>query len=230
MPQPLRKWDPRVHFDAACLEQRPKLAAKIAQIAAASTNLDVHIGFLLADIAGSKADVGITMYLALSGSAAQESVFIAVAEKYVPPKLMERLADIMKKQVRARARERNAIIHATWSLHPDDQDALINCPPQSAILHMGEMISHFKTHKNLDTFEGGLENLMIYKAKDFDDVLTRIGETRKAIDAFRTDFETFQTELRQQLLSLANALSKMPKPAHPDKPQSAPPESSEPDQ
>ena len=227
MPQPLKKWDAKIRFDPESLAQRPKLAIKIAQVAAAWTNLEVHIGFLLADIMQSKADVGVTMYLALSGSAAQEAVFTAVAEKYVPGKHMEKLAALLK-TIRKRAKERNAIIHATWSLHPDDEAALINCPPQSVILEMGHMISHFKTHgETSTTYEHSLAGVMIYKEQDFEDLLARFKEVRKAIDEFKADFEKFREELFQHIRELGDAAAKALGIAHQDKPQETPPKSPE---
>ncbi len=229
MPQPLKKWDDRIRFSPDSLAQRPNLAVKIAQVVAASTNLEVHIGRLLAEIMQSKADVGVTMYLALSGSAAKQAVLQAVADQYVLDKTSRNKFSALIKSIRHRAKERNAVIHGMWSLHPGDNQALINCPPQSMISEVARLtstISHLESHPGTSaTYSSRLAGIMVYKERDFDNVLARIKTVREDIDDLKGTITGFRHEFQQKLLQIEKAADRFLSAIRQEVPPDAPPNS-----
>ena len=97
MPQPLTKWLPEIDFDTDALTLRPELAIYIAQVSAAWTEIQVSLGFQLAIMLHAEARTGVSMYLALTGSAAQGSVLEAAAEATLPENLKGEFADLLIK-------------------------------------------------------------------------------------------------------------------------------------
>ena len=225
MPQPLKRWLPEIDFTTAALAQRPDLAVRIAQVSAAWAEIQVSLGHLLAIILHTEAGTGVSMYLALTGSAAQEHVLSAAAETKLPKGFKSEFATLLK-MVRARSKERNDIVHGLWSVHPKKADALINCPPDNLVR---DTVNAFEEFLILGWVrppsEDFVRNLMVYKAKDFTDILDRLYAAR---DQLRT-FGLRVSEAHRKQLTLADALKRQPATAEasipPDKSQTNPKES-----
>jgi hypothetical protein len=131
MPQPLRQWVP-TDFSNEVLTNRPDLAVGIARVSAAWTYLETEIGLLVAIALDTEARVGVAMYLALTGSAAQDRVLAAMVQLKLTEPMQVEFLDFLS-EIRTRASERNNIVHALWGVSDKLPDALINCPPDNLI-------------------------------------------------------------------------------------------------
>jgi hypothetical protein len=186
MPQPLRKWLPGVEFTEEALAQRPNIAAKIAQVAAAWSSVEVDVGLLLAILLDTEALTGVSMYLALSGSAAQDRVLLAAAEARLPDD-MQHIMSNMLRDIRARGKERNRVVHALWSVHPTDEKKLINCPPDNIVRSVAKAYDSYSAHKTIFTSPPDPEfmgHLLVYGMPDFDDILKRLETLRGGVNVF----------------------------------------------
>jgi hypothetical protein len=159
-----------MEFRVDALTKRPDLAIKIAQVSATWTEIEVSMGILLALIFQSSARIGVAMYLSLTGTAAQRSVLLAVAQESVPAELRDEFVDLLD-EVRKRSGERNRIVHAMWGAHPSDAAALVNCRPDNMVrdvtnaFDLSRIIGHFDPKPSQDF----VDNLLVYKANDFND-------------------------------------------------------------
>lgn len=79
MPQPLRRSATQVVFSADAMTNRPDLAVAIARIVARWSILETNVGRILSSILQAEAPIGVSMYLALIGSAGQDAVVLAAA-------------------------------------------------------------------------------------------------------------------------------------------------------
>jgi hypothetical protein len=183
MPQPLRKWGP-IRFAHDAVKERPDLAAGIAEVCAAWTDVEIHLGILLAVILDTEARTGVTMYLALTGSQAQIHAFNGAAEARLPTSLQPELDTILQ-EMRNRGAERNRVVHALWGVSDDHPDALIRCPPESIVRDLATsyqlyLVTGKKVEEPPQTF---IDELTVYKANDFRDIVQRIdGFSRQIID------------------------------------------------
>jgi hypothetical protein len=113
MPQPLRRWSNDIVFNASALDARPQLAPYIAKVTTSWAEIEVAVGLLLATMLATEMRTGVAMYLALTGSAAQDKVLAATADVSLPPELKAEFTELMRR-VRKRGEERNKVVHALW--------------------------------------------------------------------------------------------------------------------
>ena len=202
MPQPLTRWLPEIDFSPDALALRPDLAVYIAQVSAVWARIEVSLGFQLAVMLHTEARTGVSMYLALTGSAAQEHVLSAAAEIRLPKELKSEFARLLT-TVRARAKERNKIVHGLWSIHPEKTNALINCSPDSLVR---DTVGSFSTFLVLGTAlplsEEFVRNLMVYEAKDFTQVLDRLYSLHHELQDFGLRVGTAQRERHELIRQL----------------------------
>ena len=192
MPQPLRSWTPMV-FANTSLNDRPELGIYIGRIAAIWSDIEVNMGLLLADILNTEARTGVAMYLALSGSAAQDKTLIAAADICVP-EMSGEVSDLTI-EVRRRAAERNRVVHALWAAPFLLPDILVNCPPDNIIQHVATSYKEhsdpnavFKTQPN----PSFVEKLRSYKKQDFEDIIQRVLILRQKISVLGDQVRAFQ--------------------------------------
>jgi hypothetical protein len=186
MPQPLRRWIDGIEFHEKFLAQRPELATMIARIAAAWSMVEVDIGFLLAEVLDTDARTGVSMYLALTGSAAQDRAFSAAVEACLPQEMHLEFSTLLK-DMRSRGKERNNVLHALWSIHPNDEKKLINCPPANIVRTVSRAYDNIFGREDVlstppsDEF---VAELSVYEYTDFDNIISRVAELREKIQAF----------------------------------------------
>jgi hypothetical protein len=193
MPQLLKPSTP-MEFRADSVRERPELAVYIAEVAAAWVEVEVSLGLLLAVILNTEARTGVSIFLALTGSAAQEAALSAAAEARLPTELSSEFASL-RSEYRTRAGERNRVVHGFWGVSPKFPDALIYCPPE----HFVRDIAHaYSVVQATGIQESGpsrefYSKLRIYKSKDFADILNRIHATREAVEKFLEKVGSYYT-------------------------------------
>jgi hypothetical protein len=127
MPQPIKNGLPPLYSPEA-IDSRPELAVHIAKISAMWSEIETLVGLLLSHILGAHAEVGVAMYLALSGAASQRAALEGAATAQLKePELIDVLALIEK--ISKRQKERNNIVHGMWGIHPDYPNDLILSDP-----------------------------------------------------------------------------------------------------
>lgn len=207
MPQPLKRWIDGIQFSSEAISKRPLIASGIAKVAAAWSQVDVELGILLAIILRTEASTGIAMYLALSGSPAQRSTISAAAEHaQLPLELLDRLGTVLN-SVRTRGRERNNVVHALWSVHPEKEHLLINCPPENIVRAIADSAIRMNPqsdpfHTIFNTFserpsQKFIEALRTYKEQDFNDIVERISDLREQVDSFQREVGSYLDSTRQ---------------------------------
>jgi hypothetical protein len=193
MPNPLRRWVP-IEFNADALEQRPKLAVAIARVSTEWADIEVELGLLLGTMLHTGARTGVAMYLALRGSGTiREDVLIAAAAKTLP-KNMQLELEVLLDQVGKRGKERNKVVHCLWGTSPKFVDALINCPPDNLVQEVYSADGLVRVSE-LTEFNPGPDfvgNLMVYKAKCFAAIHSRLSTTVSHLRTFNEKVAAFQ--------------------------------------
>lgn len=101
------------------------MAAYIGAISTLWECNEEHWGIILADALHADARIGVELYLALTGSAAQNSVMIRAMELSVEdPSLRQEFAELLTEN-KKRAKERNAVVHGRWGILPTRAGALV---------------------------------------------------------------------------------------------------------
>lgn len=122
MPQPIKIQcslfeGPEIFF------KRQELAAHMASISALFNHLDFLLGLLLSEILGAQWEPALDMYLALRG--AKEDALRAAALKRLGKNDQDDLETILN-TYKARAAERNPIIHGIWFISDKYPNSLIH--------------------------------------------------------------------------------------------------------
>lgn len=206
MPQPLLKWPNDLRFGDLVPRVRPQLSTEIARVCAAWTIVEIEIGFMLAAILDTQARPGVAMYLALSGTAAQNATLLAAAEISLSPELQAELGELLK-QMRKRAKERAAVVHALWGASAEYPDALINCPPQMFVMDIIDKLHHYvEWGKDSEDRTEILKHLTSYTKNDFEQIIKRFHE-------FTFDVNKFSQKVSEEHVrrrALADALKRTP--------------------
>jgi hypothetical protein len=182
MPQPLRRWLNDISFNVAAVAERPVLAAGIAGVAAAWADIEIALGLLLAVVPHTEARTGVSMYLALRGSAAQDAALEAAATTWLPKDLQLEFTSLLH-TVRRRGKERNRVVHALWGTIPQLPDALINCQPENLVRDVANAYDPYLMLKEKhEPSRGFVQDLLTYDSRDFLDIITRLIETSSDIE------------------------------------------------
>jgi hypothetical protein len=205
MPQPLGQWIDGIYFHEKILKERPELATMIARIAAAWSMIEVDMGLALAVILDTDARTGVSMYVALSGSAAQDRALAAAVETCLPDSMHATFAELLK-EFRKRGKERNRVVHALWSLHPNDEKKLINCAPENIVRDVAKAYNAlFASDEPMikSPTKQLVSELLVYTEADFRDIIERILAFRMKINAFSESAKEHHTS--RSILARAKA-------------------------
>ncbi len=123
MPQPYVGKERPVYGHFALLS-RPLLAAHIGAIATLSSTVDEQWGMILATMLGASAEIGVEIYLALTGATSQGAVLNTVATQRLDAAAREHLKGLIKRH-RSAATQRNRIVHGRWGILPSETDRLV---------------------------------------------------------------------------------------------------------
>jgi hypothetical protein len=176
MPQPLRR---RVALDfmVSKLADHPDLCAKFAQVVAVASLLETRLSGLLAMLSGGSAEVTLAMFMAVNSTDAQRAMLRSAAEVALKGQEFEALCDLLD-DYKARAKERNKVAHGIWATSSDVPNALllVRAADLAALNKRLAMLAMTNIRGPLpdDLTDHLWQNCMIYRAKDFEDVLARL--------------------------------------------------------
>lgn len=188
MPQPYRGKEHPVFGHEALLE-RPHLAAHIGAISTLWESVEESWGFILAEMLHTEAQVGMELYLSLTGSGAQSSALMAACDFAVKdPALKQGFADL-RKDAKPRATERNAVVHGRWGAIPSRDDVLILTESNWLPRVIAEIYS---TAGKQGAYKARDLPLKTYGKRDFEAIIERLQaflkrqhEFQKALEAHR---------------------------------------------
>lgn len=175
MPQPYRPKG-KLRFGPDALLERPELSAYIGAVATMWTVVEEGWGILLAEMLAADAKVGVQLYLALTGATSQASVLRTIANERLPEALQAEFGNLMKSE-RARAGERNRIVHGRWAIDPETPDALILGERDWLPKQIAEINHYYKRTVNTfaaDEFVGTNNTFLSYRKPDFEATLGRL--------------------------------------------------------
>jgi hypothetical protein len=215
MPQPLRKWVPSLDFSPATVEQRPDLATCIARVSTQWVQIETALGLLLAVTLDTNARSGVAMYLSLVSSQAQEAAMLAALEARTSTEIQAEFAGMLK-DIRARSRERNKVVHALWGVTPEYPDALINCPPSNLVRDVASAMELYY----LLMYQGEpspefVSNLRVYRRPDFEAIWRRLEATEATLGTFTRkvgDFHVRRHALARALVLPPEEAEEVPAP------------------
>jgi len=174
MPQPLRK-KVGLNLMFERIGEKPELAAKIGQIVAISGLMESRLSAILASVSGGNVEVTMAMFQAVNSTDAQRAMVKAAAEVALSGHELEALLELMD-EYRNRARERNKIVHGIWATADEFPDALL-LGRAADLAAMAKRITQLNgewSSATEDLTEVIWRNCMVYEAKDFDDVISRL--------------------------------------------------------
>jgi hypothetical protein len=156
--------------------KRPHLSAYIAAITTEWERVDEMWGVILARALGASGSVGIELFQAVTGSAAQSAILKTGIRRAIlhDADLLDRF-DSLLKDYGKRSRERNRVVHAMWGYFKERDDVLVAAE--------GGWLA--RTHANAnDMWREADERgsgppdfrmpVTVYSKKDFEEILLRI--------------------------------------------------------
>jgi hypothetical protein len=164
-----------MNFRPECVRDRPALAVKFAHVVALSAQLENRLAALLSILCGSNAETTMAMFMAVNSSDAQRSMLRAAAECVLTGHELEQFGDLMD-EFRTRYRERNKIVHGLWSTSTSHPNALLlgRAADFAGMWKKVAILAAAVDPPPTNILDGVWQNVMIYKEKDFDDVISRL--------------------------------------------------------
>jgi hypothetical protein len=137
MPQPISHYtnDPKLLGGTEALDLYPDLAAQIASIVTAWSEVENSLALLLIMLIGAGSDAAIAMYESLSGSTAKEAALRAAAEHALDDERLK-LFFATTRVVKKVAKQRNRIVHGLVAHCPEIKDALVIMSQAAMLKHM----------------------------------------------------------------------------------------------
>jgi hypothetical protein len=169
MPQPLKP-PHRFVMAGVSIQERPTLAARIGIIAAIWAEIEVHLALLFGALSETESRHGLEMYFAIVSTTARIDAMAAVARRCLPVDAMNAFEALLK-EVRARARERNRIVHSSWGISLENKDILISVTQEDYVqsfYNMPHTDEKARAHGEI------YSNPMAYSMTDFSEIERRL--------------------------------------------------------
>ena len=180
MPQPiLRVLGPHPEFSLTekSVLMAPELAVLMAWVVSSSSYLDTMLGRSLAELLGTTAEIGITMYQALRSSSAQDAVLRAAASKKLTGEDID-LFTILLELMDSVTERRNKVVHGLWGFSSKRTDLLVWIPPETYLQwHLeGAERERLEAMGNRGPTRAGvgLDSVKVYGHADFKNIGDRL--------------------------------------------------------
>lgn len=187
MPQPLMKVTSVAALTSGgpgfyALEKRPDLIPLAMRVITDWAALEWQVHETIIAILRAKAEPALAMLLALRSTALQQDVLLAAAKTALGDSdvaVLEKLSKLYRNV----AKSRNAVAHATWAVCEQIQDGVVLFPAHVAAKYARTRgLRRIKAKRALDL---GFEDMQVYKAKDFEDITSRIGALHALFSKFQ---------------------------------------------
>ena len=214
-PQPLsskRRKNMRFDFTPDRIEERPELAILVAKSIAIWAVVENQWGRILATMLGANATYVLAMYQVLTGGNAQRDALLAVAEKALPPDLLEMFVAIGE-LARPLAKVRNKMAHWLWGVAHEMPDALLLYDPDATVRMHHEVNEFIREIYKLDAAERSkmerpqddLSAILVFSKRDLLEIIDEMNKFRRHMIMFTIALQHFDN-LRKIPPDLANSL------------------------
>jgi hypothetical protein len=188
-PQPLSsiRRDARIFTGASSAKARPLLVQLVAHALATSSDIEYHMGSLLATMLGANAPPAIAMFYALTSSTGQADAIGAAAERVLGIGSNELdLFEIVMYQAKNAASHRNRFAHWAWAYCDELPDALLFIDPEALMAHD---IADTRRQAPQDGrhLAGSLDRsrIFVYRGKDLNEAIAELGEASYCMAQFK---------------------------------------------
>lgn len=203
MPQPYRYRFLSLKTPPDALLERPKLAVKIALVAAMWQSVENDLANIFMHLLGSEEHAALEIFNSLIDRNLRKEALVAVAKNRLPPPLLER-ATALFGEARRHANRRNMVVHATWATISVRPESLMRVD-EADILRFRHLIQNqsleraFANHIGAPVPEAKIGSdvevtLMEYRERDFDEILA-------LITSFRTEVIRLSVEVLSHIVS-----------------------------
>jgi hypothetical protein len=175
----------QLNIDPNALANRPELAAQIGIIAALWSRVEMWLGVILGDLLGTQPKFGLAMYFAIiSISARVDTIAAAAAERLDASTMLE--FERLVKLIRARARERNRIVHSNWGVSSKHPNAIVSVATDDQIRfwHIASQNIEREARVWEQTIWEALKPTA-YRMPDFLQIRSRLNELINELQEFR---------------------------------------------
>jgi hypothetical protein len=198
MPQPYfrikRHGNGPFQLTPGAIEKYPALAAKLGLVTSNWAYVDAEIQLLLVPMLGARAELVAAIYRAIRSDLSRDALIQAVAERELFGVDLD-LFHVIWKLGKSPNDQRNAVAHGVWGIADDIADALVMLNPLDSLESsasteaLAEKLKH-ATRDELATILPTItsripENLMVYRANDFDALNGEIIRVYRYLSRFR---------------------------------------------
>jgi len=170
------------------LAARPDLAAKIGIIAALWSRVEMWLGVILGDLLGTEPKFGLAMYFAIVSTSARMDTIAAVASERLDPAMMIEFEKLLK-TIRARARERNRIVHSNWGISKKHSNAIVSVATDDHVRFWHIASREFQdSDRSLSNWEDSIWRSLkptAYIMADFETIINRLNDLISVLEEFR---------------------------------------------
>ncbi len=122
------------------MAKRPKLAMMIAHCIAQWSEIEIHLGALLALILHANEKAAVAMYAGVENRAAQLRLIDAAAEASLPTEYYNAISVLLTAIVRPATKERDRLAHWTWGYSDELPEALLIAEPEHTLRSLMEAL------------------------------------------------------------------------------------------
>ncbi|MGE5259720.1 MAG: hypothetical protein ACM3MH_02450 [Actinomycetota bacterium] len=202
MPQPLSKF-PKVHsigFDTNALANKPDMAVLVANIFAASAQIDHELSLILVRLLGADETPALAMFGILESQSLQRKALIAAAQAHFEdePAEFETFSAIISAVECAQA-DRHRIAHGVWAKSDQLPDALLVADTK-VLKESTIALSQLKTARGpkaeeaVKKFASLFQGVYVYKKADLERVRRDLAEAEGIMSQYQIYLEPMFTE------------------------------------
>jgi len=177
MPQPVRKSLKSLSFNSAKLAERPELVLRLTVVLNEWNKLEGTLGVLLGTLLRTRYSVAVATLASVVNFTARLDLIKAAANAARPDFGDE--VGVLMDRLRARAGERNKVIHGCWAVSDQKPKHLVHCPTEAIAFAAAKHAEGRDPIFNiLDTIR---PKLALWDVKCFSALEERIGEENAAV-------------------------------------------------
>jgi hypothetical protein len=154
------------------MARRPRLAVMIAHCIAQWSEVEIHLGALLAFILHANEKAAVAMYAGVENRAAQLRLIDAAAEASLRPRHYAAISALLTSIVRPAVKERDRLAHWTWGYSNELPDALVIANPQSTLSSLMEALRHQRGLSGADV-PSNFDKIYVVRESDLIGILQR---------------------------------------------------------
>jgi hypothetical protein len=154
------------------MARRPKLASMVAHCIAQWSEVEVHLGALLAFILHANEKAAVAMYAGIENRAAQLRLIDSAAEASLPSEHYAVISVLLTSIVRPAIKERDRLAHWTWGYSDQLPEALLLSEPESTLIGLMEALRRQRGFGSTDA-PTSFNKIYVVRENDLTGILKR---------------------------------------------------------